>query len=394
MNFLPLPQTGGKAVKLFSKKNKTQGATSEARAPRKPVTHPFSAINALSSSSNVEIELFDSLREAVPVIDAAIGKLVRLLGEFRVECEDKALETELTRFVRNVRCIGGGVGLSSFIYTYFDQLLTYGTAVGEIIPSGDMRGVWGLYNASLKDVSVTSGENPMELKVCRRDMNLTPVENPELVLVSLHSPKAGSAEGTSILKGLSFVSSILLKIYSSVGQNWERAGNIRYAVTYNPPANSQVNASKRAREIAEEWGRAMRDDSSVCDFVSVGDVSIKVIGADNQILDCDVPVRHILEQIVSKLSIPPFLLGLSWSSTERMSAVQTDILTSEIEYWRTLLTPVIRKICKTHLNFMGYQSPVDVVWSNVSLQDEKELSAARLNNARAMQIERELEVKV
>ncbi len=379
-------------MKLFSKKNKTGEPASEARSPRKPVTHPLSSFGMFSSSGVAEIELFESLREAVPVIDAAIGKLVRLLGDFKVECEDKFLERELERFTSEVRCAGSGVGISSFVNAYFDQLLTYGTAVGEIIPQSDMRGVWGLYNASLKNVSVNLGENPMELKVYRKDMNQTEVENQELIVVSMNNPKPGTAEGTSILKGLSFVSSILLKIYSSVGQNWERAGNIRYAVTYNPPENAQVNAQKRAKEIAEEWGRAMRDESSVCDFVSVGDVSIKVIGADSQILDCDVPIKHILEQIVSKLSIPPFLLGLSWSSTERMSAVQADILTSEIEYWRGLITPVIRKICNTHLALMGYQTRVSVKWSNISLQDEEGLSQARLNNARAQQIERSSEV--
>lgn len=61
-------------------------------------------------------------------------------------------------------------------------------------------------------------------------------------------------------------------------------------------------------------------NGSVRDFVSVGDVSIKAIGADNQILDSETPVRQILEQLVAKTGLPPFMLGLSWSSTERMSA--------------------------------------------------------------------------
>ena len=45
---------------------------------------------------------------------------------------------------------------------------------------------------------------------------------------------------------------------------------------------------------------------SVKDFVAVGDVDIKVIGADNQIPDSEIPVREMLEQIVAKLGIPPF----------------------------------------------------------------------------------------
>lgn len=138
----------------------------------------------------------------------------------------------------------------------------------------------------------------------------------------------------------------------------------------------------------------MRDTSGVYDFVCVGDVNIKVIGADNQELECDIPIRHLLEQIVSKLTIPPFLLGLSWSSTERMSSVQADILTSELEYFRSVLTPVIRKICSMHLRLKGINLPVDVLWSNITLMDDVELANARLINARADAIEKESEAQI
>ena len=88
-----------------------------------------------------------------------------------------------------------------------------------------------------------------------------------------------------------------------------------------------------AEQMAREWtaGDAGRSAPvSVRDFVAVGDVEIKVIGADGQILDSEVPVRQILEQLVAKTGLPPFLLGLSWSSTERMSKQQADLLTSEL----------------------------------------------------------------
>ena len=113
-----------------------------------------------------------------------------------------------------------------------------------------------------------------------------------------------------------------------------------------------------------------------------------MIGADNQILDCDVPVKHLLEQILSKLGIPPFMLGISWSTSERMSSQQSDILTSELEHYRALLTPVIVKICKTFLRLNGFNDKVKVRWDLINLQDEVELSQARLNNAQAAQIER------
>ena len=49
--------------------------------------------------------------------------------------------------------------------------------------------------------------------------------------------------------------------------------------------------------------------------VAVGDVEIKVIGGEAPILDSETPVRQILEQLVAKTGLPPFLLGLNWSTT-------------------------------------------------------------------------------
>lgn len=134
----------------------------------------------------------------------------------------------------------------------------------------------------------------------------------------------------------------------------------------------------------------MSDKEQTRDFVSVGDVSIKVIGADNQILDSEVPVRQLLEQIVAKLSVPPFLLGLSWSSTERMASQQCDILTSELEWYRALVTPVITKICRLFLRMEGFDDGVEIEWSNINLQDETELAQARLWRAQAQEIEQRI----
>lgn len=166
---------------------------------------------------------------------------------------------------------------------------------------------------------------------------------------------------------------------------------MRFAVTYKPSGDVSERAftRERAQQIADQWGKAMRNTGQISDFVSVGDVNIRVIGADNQVLDSEVPVRQILEQIVAKLSIPPFLLGLSWSSTERMSSQQADILTSELEYYRNLLNPVIQKICSLWLRLHGFEETFEVCWSNINLQDEVELANARLLRAQAEKTERE-----
>ena len=379
-------------MKLFSAKTKTNDDTTVQTSLSKVNSHPFMSIENYSPYAKKQLELYSSLREAVPVIDAAISKIVRLIGTFEVECEDEYTTSRLKYFIDNVRVNCCSYGLHQFIYSYFDDLLTYGTAVGEMVPDKGKHTIKALYNASLYDVEMKQGDTPLELKIMSKnsDGTLSEIKYPQLVLVSMLNPVNGRAQGTSILKGLPFVSSVLLKIFNTIGVNFERVGNVRFAVTYNPKDNQSGSTKHRVQEIAKEWSKAMRDKSQVCDFVSVGDVSVKVIGADNQVLSCDIEIRHLLEQIVSKLSIPPFLLGLSWSSTERMSSQQADILTSELEYFRTILNPVITRICSSYLRYSGLSDNIKICWSNISLQDEVELAKARLNNAQAMQIERSI----
>ena len=176
-----------------------------------------------------------------------------------------------------------------------------------------------------------------------------------------------------------------MKIYQSLGTNWERAGNVRFAVVYKPQGDiiDKLAAQERAEQIAAEWSAAMQSgkNGAVRDFVAVGDVDIKVIGADNQILDSEVPVRQILEQLIARTGIPPFLLGLNWSTTERMSAQQADLMTSELNSIRRTVTPVLEKICGMWLAMHGYACGFEIEWDTINLQDEVEEAKAALYTA-------------
>ncbi len=332
-----------------------------------------------------ERALYRGLRESVPIIDAAICKLRRLIGEFSVVC-DEAAQPELENFLENVQVNATGAGAQEFIGIYLEELLTYGSAVGEMVTSGGK--IRALYNAALDDLDLEE-DGPLGVKVSVWEKGAKrECPYPQLLLVSALNPPAGSAWGASLLQGLPFVSEILLKIYRTLGVNWDRLGNVRFAVTCKPDSGG-FPAAERARQMAEEWKKAMRS-REVSDFVAVGDVSIRAIGADNQILDSDVPVRQMLEQIVAKLGLPPFLLGLSWSSTERMSSQQADVLTSELDAYRRLLTPVIRKLCNTWLVLEGYPAGCRVEWDEITMQDEVDHANARYLTARAKQLEENL----
>lgn len=376
---------------MFKKKNKianNSGFAVQTVSDGFSSMHPFSDLRNYLPTTSYEKRLYRSLREAVPVIDAAIYKIIRLVGGFKAECADADTQKLLNTFLKSVRVNGCEAGIESFTSSYLEQLLTYGTAVGEVVLNSAGTDIAALYNASLDDVEIVADKNPFDIKICTLNAcgERVAVKYPELVLCSAIMPEAGKVYGTSILKGLPFVSDILLKILNATGTNWERIGNVRFAVTYKPSDGDRSFSRERAAQIASEWSKAMKSREPK-DFVSVGDVSIKVIGADNQIPDSEVPVRQILEQIVAKLSIPPFLLGLSWSSTERMSEQQADILTSELEYYRRVIEVAIRKICSIYLRLHGINRDFNIVWENIRLQDEVELAKARLYSAQAEEIE-------
>lgn len=373
--------------KLFRKKQPGAGAVSVQTG--RLCRHPFSALGSYTPLADANTPVYRALREAVPLIDAAIGKLTRLTLDFSIDTGSDALNKTLNRTLQTINVGGSGHGIHAFMSAYFEQLLTYGSALGEIVYAGSQPAA--LYNAELESVDVRLDPASMQLQFFNTSgPGSVPVRRPERLLFSVLDPEPGSLRGTSLLRGLPFLSDILMKIYTTIGSNWERAGNLRYAVTYNPPAGDSDPALARdcAEQIAEQWKSAMQS-KSVKDFVAVGDVSIRVIGADSQVLDCEVPVRQMLEQIVAKTGLAPFMFGLSWSTTERMSAEQADILTSELRSYRAVLTPVIQKIANAVLLAGGHAETAEVVWNDITLRDETELARAELYRAQAENLRKE-----
>lgn len=375
---------------LFSKsKTNTAALVQTARS----YNAPFS-LTASYPLSYIDGRLYEALRVNIPVIDAAIMKTVRLVGGFEVKCDDRRFQKSLDEFMKTVKVGLSGRGINAFVDAYLESLLTYGNAAGEILTGKYTGEVVGLSNVDVTLLSVKEGQNPVDRQFwVNSEKGAVCIKKPHLILFSALNPPASSPYGVSVLKGLPAISSILLRIYECIEQNFDRVGNVRYAVTYKPSGETdKAYARERAKKIAEEWSRGMADtkDGNIRDFVAVGDVDIKVIGADSQIINTEVPVRQLLEQIIAKLSIPPFMLGLSWSTSERMSQQQADILTSELEYYRRILTPVIEQIASTYLKSIGAVSSVKVDWQIINMQDEVEMANARLSNAKAAQIEAEL----
>ena len=90
-------------IKLFKKSKENFVATNSQRG--------VMGKNLILPDERADYRLYDALREAVPIIDAAVTKTVRLTGGFKVICSDERYQKLIDDFVNGVRVGLSGVSL-------------------------------------------------------------------------------------------------------------------------------------------------------------------------------------------------------------------------------------------------------------------------------------------
>ena len=151
-------------MKLFSKQKAALPVT-QIRGGEK---HPFSLLDGYVPLGSTETRLYRMIREAVPVVDAAILKIVRLTGGFEARCTDKKAQAELNEFIKTVNVGRGQVGLNNFLTAYLDSMITCGSAVGEIVVRGN-RDIEAVLCGNVAEVQVREGESPLDFELCSTD---------------------------------------------------------------------------------------------------------------------------------------------------------------------------------------------------------------------------------
>ena len=376
-------------------KRKEEGVAAASTQLRSRDALPWGGLMDMVPLGGGEARLYQAIRQGVPAVDAALCKIIRLVGGVTVGCETQSVQRQMDRFLKTVPAGRGQVGINAFLDMYLDSMLTFGQAVGEMVVDPEGRDIAALVCGRVEDVQIREGDSPLDFTLWGygSDGMPRPLPRQDLLLFTPYNPETHSPYGVSMLRSMPFLTELLGKIFTAMGANWERMGNVRFAVVCKPQSGEMdpATAQERSRQIAREWSRAMQSSKtgSVRDFVAIGDVDIRVIGADNQILDSEVPVRQILEQLIAKTGIPPFMLGLSWSSTERMSTQQADILTSELTAIRRGLTPVVEKICRMWMRLNGIYEPFEVLWDDINLQDELDEAKAEWYRQQARKLELE-----
>ena len=82
--------------------NREKAAPAACAQLRDASRHPFSALDGYVPLGRGEQMVYRAIREGIPVVDAAISKLVRLCGGVSVLCRDAAAQEGMERFLRTV----------------------------------------------------------------------------------------------------------------------------------------------------------------------------------------------------------------------------------------------------------------------------------------------------
>ncbi|WP_432400964.1 hypothetical protein [Wukongibacter sp. M2B1] len=373
---------------FFRRKNRS--SPSATVQTRDGYSHPFSSVLDKYIPRKYEYELYKTMREAVPILDTAIYRIKRLVGSFDISCENEKQKQEIIDFLENIKVNSNQKGIQTFINSYLDQLIECGNSTGEIVLNNAKNDIYALKSVDVTSIKLKRTESALENAICQvQQGHMEPVELPfqDLILFTPLNSEGDSPYGVSLFRSMPFMVGILLKIFNSMGLNWERFGNLKFSVVYKPQKDTMdITKVKERMGLIEEAFRKTMDANKrgkAADFYGIGDIEVKVIGADNQVLDSKVPVQQVLEQLVAKTGLPPFLLGLSWSTTERMSQQQADFLTSELESYRDVITPVIKYIIDKWQTVTGRNIPYDIEWDDINLQDAVELAKAELYKQQA-----------
>jgi len=341
------------------------------------------------------LELYEVIRECIPFLDVAIIKLVRLIGDFEFETfGDKKLLEKLNNFRRTVPVNYLGVGLDDFLYQMSDAAFTFGFGVGEIVPTRSLREVERLKTSNSKYFKFKKKDNRLVLTQIF-GVKEVEIEFNDNIFYLAFDCRNGHPQGYSLMYSLPFVSDIFARIEKSIENVWWRAGDPTFTTLVEGGDRTTSDQIKIAvDDLKDQMTNAMRArrEGKVWDIYAGvpmgGKVLIDILGKDFKFPDLQQSARLMLEQIVGKTGLPPFMMGLSWSTTERMSKDQNDMIVADTQYRRQQLDPIMDEVIDQYLTLTGDAGKRwEKRWAPVNLLDVMESGRARYYEAFAAEKE-------
>ncbi len=353
---------------------------------------PYTAGFRKFIARKVDAPFYEFLREAIPIMDAAIWRLVSLDGHIIVEGDNDSLVDEIQDWIDNVPVNDLQTGLQSWHQNYSNEAFEQGFALGEFVASKQRNDIVGLRVADSKFIKFN--RTPKEMEIWQKadgdlqERQLNPVN---LLYWSIHNENQ-NPYGTPLFRSCEFVAQILATIHNSQLNVWERFGDPSFSMVYKTGKKDGNNHQARVDALAKDLDSVVRAKrlGKSADFVHAIDtnssIEIKVIGAEGQILELEAPARHVMEQIVSKTGLPPWMLGMHWSTTERLAEFESEMVLADVTTRQSAKLPTFNRIVSTLLKMRGRtwkKGDWELKFQQVNLHDIEKQARARFLNSQA-----------
>ncbi|MDR3389934.1 MAG: hypothetical protein P4L92_23095 [Rudaea sp.] len=370
---------------------------------------------------------FEALREAMPLIDGGIGKMITLDGLVRFEGKDQGLCDEITKAMEALPVNDCETGIQAAYELHGGEIYEQGLGIGECVMDAKGRKLVGVRIADSKGVFarrnelsniewwyrppawklVKRGDGTDQVEVVLRNntnvANVTPGALNQLNYALLDSsrlfysafrPEADNPYGVSIMRSMEFVAQNLLKIQNATGNAWDRFGDPPFQLTYKTKNRSlkAPELDKRRNQLAQDLANTLdaKRKGNSADFVqAVGaddEIVIQVIGGKGEVLDVEMPAKHLVEQILAKMPLPGWMMGLSEAQAGRMADQQSEMVLMESKTRFVRRQPALKMIVSTWLRGQGItwkDGDWDIVQELPNLRDIMKQAQARFLNAQA-----------
>jgi len=387
---------------LFRKAPKGEALQSRPQITQSNPQGPMTALFQDYVFRKVSGDFYEALREGIPIIDTAITRLISMNGTLKIIGDNAKIVAALEDFCLNVPVNDTQKGMQAFLQNFGGETFEQGFSISEFLVTPDMKDIAGLRVADSKQIvyrrnkdnkaepwyrypgsqTVRSLSVPGDL--VNRIMNATYGQvvnvcgtderklNPANLLYHSINNENSDPYGVSIMRSLEFVAQILATLQTSIKNVAERFGDPSYHVHYKASKSGSNEALESRRSSLQtdfnDVINAKRQGKSA-DLVTAGsldsEINIKVIGHDGQILTYDTPLRHVLEQIVAKTNLPAWMLGIYWSTTERMATLEVEAALQDAKVRQLAMLPELIRLFSIVLTLRGYK------WSSITIDPKK-----------------------
>jgi len=366
----------------------------------------------------------EALRSSLGVLDGAINRLVTMDGIVAVEGGNDKLTQLIQRELIDSIPVGDlQTGLQAFYAAQGGEMYEQGCTIGEMVFDRRGRELIGLRVADSKGIlfhrDMDNGQlqtwylPPMPNTYGRRDgtdaiehvlrnngrqLNAQVIQgkgytllDPARIVYASFNHENDQPYGVSLLRGIEFVGQILLKMHNATGQAWDRFGDPIFHIAYKTKNRALKDGSldKRRAQLANDLQTALnaKRSGNSADFTTAvaadDDVAVSIIGGDGKVLSIEMPARHMLEQVLAKVGLPPWMLGIQLGTAERMADNQAEVVLQESKTRWEARGPGLNRVVETWLRGRGLTwRPGDwkLVQNLPNLRDElKRAQAAFLN---------------